>query len=125
MNKQTSQYIGWALAALVGFLFLSSAFGKISGSEDVLKGAAAFGLDASTMKMIGFVEVIAVILFLIPQTGVLGTLLLASYMGGAIATHLEHGMSIMAPCVIAVVVYCVGAFRFPELRSRLFGAFGA
>jgi DoxX-like family len=125
MNKQTLQYIGWALAALVGFIFLSSAYGKITGAEDVIKMGSGLGLDAGTMKMVGIVELIAIVLFLIPQTGILGTLLLSAYMGGAIASHLEHGLPIMAPCAIQAVVFCVAAFRFPELRSRLFGAFGA
>ena len=87
--------------------------------------AATFGLDASTMQMIGVVELISIILFLVPRTGVLGTLLLAAYMGGAIATHLEHGESIVAPCVIQAFIWIVAAFRFPELQSRLLGKMGS
>lgn len=55
------------------------------------------------------------------STPILGTLLLAAYMGGAIATHLEHGQSIIAPCVIQAFVWIVAVYRFPELRTRLFG----
>ena len=55
-------------------------------SEEGAKMAATFGLNASTMQMIGIVELISIILFLIPRTGILGTLLLAAYMGGAVAT---------------------------------------
>jgi hypothetical protein len=40
-------------------------------------------------------------------------------MGGAIATHLEHGDSIVAPCVIQAVLWIVAVFRFPELKSRI------
>lgn len=83
--------------------------------------ATGFGLDASTFKMLGIVELISLILFVIPRTGVLGTLLLAAYMGGAIATHLEHGESIMAPCIITAFIWIVAVFRFPELRSRIMG----
>ena len=124
MSSKTKQIISWVLAGLVGALFLFSASGKLMVSEEGTKMAATFGLDASTMQMIGIVELISIILFLIPRTGVLGTLLLAAYMGGAIATHLEHGQSIVAPCVIQAFVWIVAVFRFPELRSRLMGGMG-
>ena len=83
--------------------------------------AESFGISASNFTMIGVVELISVILFIIPRTAVLGTLLLAAYMGGAIATHLEHGQSIVAPAVIAAFVWIVAVVRFPELRSRIAG----
>ena len=125
MNPKTKQIIAWVLAGIVGALFLFSASGKLMGSEEGVTQAASLGLDVSTMKMIGVVELISIILFIIPRTGVLGTLLLAAYMGGAIATHLEHGQSIVAPCVIQAFVWIVAVFRFPELRSRLMGSTGS
>ncbi len=45
------------------------------------------GFSASGIKLLGVLEVVCFILFVIPRTGVLGTLLLAAYMGDAIATH--------------------------------------
>jgi hypothetical protein len=125
MNKQTTQYIGWALSAGVAFIMLSSAMGKLSGAQEGLDMAKNLGIDASSFKTLGIIEVVAVILFLIPQTGILGTLMLVAYMGGAIATHLQHGFPMMAPIAISAFIWCVAVFRFPELRSRLFGAMGA
>ena len=125
MSPKTKQIISWVLAGLVGALFLFSASGKLMGSEEGAKMAATFGLDVSTLQMIGVVELISITLFIIPRTGVLGTLLLAAYMGGAIATHLEHGQSIVAPCIIQAFVWIVAVFRFPELRSRLMGTMGS
>jgi hypothetical protein len=119
MSSKTKQIVGWVLAGLVAALFLFSASGKLMANEEALQMASKFGLDASSFKMLGVVELVATILFLIPRTGVLGTLLLAAYMGGAIATHLEHGDSIVAPCVIQAVLWIVAVFRFPELKSRI------
>jgi hypothetical protein len=82
--------------------------------------AATFGIDATTNTVIGVVELTCLLLFVIPRTGILGTMLLSAYMGGAIATHLEHGQSILAPCVIQAFVFVVAFYRFPELRSKLF-----
>jgi hypothetical protein len=121
MSTKTKNIINWVLAGLVGFIFLGSACSKLSGGADGIKMAESFGISASNFTMIGVVELISIILFLIPRTGILGTLLLAAYMGGAIATHLEHGQSIAAPAGIAAFVWIVAVFRFPELTQRILG----
>lgn len=121
MSEKVKNSILWVLTALVAALFLFSAFGKITGNEESIKMAAGFGIDATAFLTLGIVELLAVALFIIPRTGVLGTLLLVAYLGGAIATHLEHGQSVVAPCVIQAFVWIVAVLRFPELSKRLFG----
>jgi DoxX-like family len=111
--------IYWVLTGLIAFVFMGSAAGKLSANEEALKMAAGFGLDSKTYTMLGIVEFICAILFIIPRTGIVGTLLLAAYMGGAIASHLEHGVSIVAPCVVQTLMLLVAFYRFPELRKRL------
>ena len=121
MSSKTKNTINWVLAGLVAFIFLGSAFFKLTGAPEAVEGAKKFGLSAATFTSIGVVELVSIVLFLIPRTGVLGTLLLAAYMGGAIATHLEHGESIVAPVCIAAFVWVVAVVRFPELLSRITG----
>lgn len=119
MTEKTKKIIYWVLTGLVSFVFLGSGIGKFTANEAALKMAASFGLDASTYTLIGVIELVCLILFIIPRTGIIGTLLLAAYMGGAIATHLEHGESIVAPCVIQTILFLVAMYRFPELRTKL------
>ncbi|KOY87188.1 hypothetical protein AD998_14460 [bacterium 336/3] len=121
MNSKTKNIINWVLAGLVGFIFVGSAISKLTGGEEALKMAAGIGLDANSFRIVGIVELISIILFLIPRTGILGTLLLAAYMGGAIATHLEHNQSVIAPAAIQAFVWIVAVIRFEELRFRLLG----
>ncbi len=118
-SEKTKKIIYWTLTGLVGFIFLGSAVGKFTADEEALKMGADFGIDATTYLTLGVIEVVSISLFIIPRTGIIGTLLLAAYMGGAIATHLEHGQSIVAPCVIQALMLAVAWYRFPELRSRL------
>ncbi len=122
MSKKSSNLIYWVLTGLVSLIFIGSASGKFFANEEALKMAASFGLDAKTNTILGIVELLSLILFVIPRTGILGTLLLAAYMGGAIATHLEHGQSIIAPCVIQIFLFLVAFYRFPELRTKLLNA---
>jgi hypothetical protein len=119
MTTKTKNIINWSLAGIVGFIFIGSAVSKLTGSADAIEMAKGIGLDLSTFKIIGLVELISVILFIIPRTGILGTLLLAAYMGGAIATHLEHGLSIVAPAAIQAFIWIVAVIRFPELTNRI------
>lgn len=115
----SKKWINGILTTLVAFVFVGSAVGKFMADDEALKMAESFGLDATTNYALGVLEIVAVLLFIFPRTGILGTLLLAAYMGGAIATHLEHGESVLIPCVIQAVLWTVALYRFPELGTRL------
>jgi DoxX-like family len=121
MTTKTINIINWVLAGLVAFIFIGSAYSKLTANADALKMGAGFGINANSFTALGIIEIISAILFLVPRTAVLGTLLLVAYMGGAIATHLEHGQPLLAPCMISAFVWIVAIVRLPELRSRLFG----
>jgi hypothetical protein len=121
MTTKTKNIINWVLAGLVGFIFIGSAIGKLMANAEALKMAEGFGLDANSYMLLGIVEIIAIILFLIPRTAIIGTLLLVAYMGGAIATHLEHAQPVMAPIAIAAFVWIVAFVRIPELSQRVLG----
>lgn len=118
-SEKSKKVIYWGLTNLVSFVFLGSAVGKFMANEEALKMASSFGIDVKTNTMLGVVEIICLLLFVIPRTGIIGTLLLAAYMGGAIATHLEHGISIVVPCIIEAFMLGVAFYRFPELRTTL------
>lgn len=126
MTDKAKKIIYWVLTGLVSFVFVSSAFGKLYGNADALKMASEFGIDPTSYRILGILELSCLILFVIPRTGLIGTILLASYMGGAIATHLEHDISILAPVLIQTFMLLVAFYRFPVLRmtnSRSIGFF--
>ncbi len=121
MTDKTKKIINWVLTGLVASIFIGSAMGKFFANPETLAMAQGMGIDASTYRAIAVVELISIVLFIFPRTGILGTLLLVAYMGGAIATHLEHAQSIVAPCVIQAFLWIVAVVRFPELKQRLLG----
>ena len=122
MNQKTRNITGWILTGLVALVMIGSAVMKLMGSEEAVKGAAMFGISESTLKIIGTLEILSIVLFIIPKTGVLGTLLNASYMGGAISTHVQHSLPVIMPCIIQALVWIAALLRFPELGTRLFVA---
>ena len=117
---KTKRIIGWVLSGLVGLMLAASAIDKITGSAHALQMGASFGLSAGTYSFLGIIEILSVALFLYPRTGILGILLLSSYLGGAIATHLQHQQSILFPMAFEVVLWIAAVIRFPELTQRLF-----
>lgn len=103
----------WVIAGLLTALYLFSAYGKISAPE----GMAAAKLENwGTIIAIG--EVVSALLFLFPKTNKIGTLLLSSYMGGAIIIHMTGGTSILMPSVILVLVWVVAYLRNPEIICK-------
>lgn len=121
MNSKTKNILLWVLTGMVAFIFLGSAYGKLTGAADAIAMASGFGISESAFKMLGIIELSAVVLFVIPRTSMVGCLLLVAYMGGAIATHLEHQQPIVAPIVISSFIWIVGFLRFPELSKKLVG----
>lgn len=119
MTQKIIKTTGWVLTIVLALLFTFSAYLKLSQNESALAQAASAGLDPDTYQFIGLVELISVILFIIPRTGVLGSLLLIAYMGGAIVTHLEHQQPIVVALTVQILIWITVALRFPELLQRL------
>ncbi|MFS8617993.1 MAG: DoxX family protein [Solitalea sp.] len=122
MSQKAIKITGWTLTALLAFLIAMSAFMKLILDETAVAQAAAVGLDASTYRIIGIIEIVSLLLFIIPRTGVVGTLLLVAYLGGAIVTHLEHQQPIAMAVGVQTVLWITAFIRFPELKHRLIPA---
>jgi hypothetical protein len=119
MTAKTKNIIGWSLSGLVGLMLIASAVDKIISSKHAMEMASGFGITTGQYSFLGIIEVLSVMLFLYTRTGLLGLLLLSSYLGGAIATHLQHGQSIAFPAAFEVVLWLAAVIRFPELSRRL------
>lgn len=122
MSPKVLRITGWVLTILLGALLLFSAFRKIAPDEATIAEAAAVGIDAATFFTIGIIETVSLILFIVPRTGVLGTLLLASYMGGAIVTHILHQQPFFMAAIVEALIWITAVIRFPELKQRLIAA---
>lgn len=122
MSQKTITITGWVLTAVLAFLFAMSALMKLTLSEETIAMAGTVGLEGSTYRLIGIIELISLVLFITPRTGILGTLLLVAYMGGAIVTHLEHQQPIATAVAVQVALWITAFLRFPELKQRLLPA---
>ncbi len=59
-------------------------------------------------------EALSALLFLVAATRSLGLLLVSGLLGGAIATHMQHGQSYVGPTVLLVLIWLGASLRHPE-----------
>ena len=83
-------WTGWVISALPVLMLLLSAAMKFAKPAFVLEGMAKHGYPEDLIFGLGVVELTCTVLYLIPQTSVLGAILLTGYLGGAVATEHEH-----------------------------------
>ena len=118
MNSKTRKIAGYVLSGLVTFVFVATGTMKFTGSEQNVQMAELVG-SASTLHILGGLQIFFALLFWIPRTAVVGFLLMACYMAGAMATHLVIKESFVLQTGIETLIWVTGFVRFPELTQRL------
>jgi hypothetical protein len=104
---------------LVALLLLSASYGFMK-PEESRKGFIAMGYPDSVATPVTIAMIVSVLLYAIPQTSVLGAILLTGYLGGAVATHVRLTQSIFViPIVVAIVAWLGIYLRDARLRAIL------
>ena len=112
-------WTGRVITVLVSLLFLFSAAMKFMGGAEVKEGMAHLGLPESMIIPLGILEAACTVIYLIPATSVLGAILLAGYMGGAICTHWRVGDPFLGQIAIALVIWLAIYLREPRLKALI------
>ena len=112
-------WVGRGISILASLAFLMSAVMKFKGGPEVQKGFSHLGLPESMMLPLAILELSCVVIYLIPPTAVLGAVLLAGYMGGAIVTHWRAGDPFFVQALLGVLVWLGLYLREPRLRPLL------
>ena len=113
---------GWVLSVLISlFLIGASAMGKFTQWEGKAEMFTKMGWTEDVMFKIGIVEVAIAILFLIPRTSFVAAILLAAYLGGAVATHVRVGDEFFFPIIIGVLAWIALGLREPDVFRLAFG----
>src|SRR5579872_5311023 len=101
--SNTSKKTMWAgriLTALVMLMVVGSGLAKIAGAPKMVDGLMHAGIPRAAIVPIAVLEIACAILYAMPRTAGLGTLLLTGFFGGAIVTHIVGGESIAPPVVV-------------------------
>jgi DoxX-like family len=121
MNNKTTLWIGRILTGLTGFFLFTGGINMIFiRSADLREAMTKFGYPESALTGMGIAVLISALLYLIPQTAILGAVLLTGYLGGAVSTHVRaaDGMA-FAPVIFGGLVWLGIFLREPRLRALL------
>lgn len=112
-------WAGYVLSALPVLLLLFSAVMKVAKRPEVIEGFRQFDIPEGAILGIGILEILCTLLYIVPRTRVLGAILIAGYMGGAVATHLRMGQPFILPGLVAVLAWGGLYFRDSRIRALL------
>ncbi len=126
-TKKRSKAILWTSYILQGLLVVMlslGAFNNLLQTEMAVNGAVEMGYPESAVFYLGIVLSLAVVLYAIPRTMLLGGLLLTAWLGGAVATHLIHRDATpftIAPIVVGMLVWVSIVLRNENVGRLLLG----
>lgn len=112
-------WTGRIMSAIPVLMLVMSAVMKFLKPPVVVEGFQHLGLPESLALGLGILELSCTFVYLIPQTSVLGAILLTGYLGGATLTHLRVGDSwsdLLTPPVLGVLVW--GGIFLRDLRVQ-------
>ena len=98
---------------------MSAVIKFIPPSKEVAEGFEHLGWPLRYAVALGVVELTCILLYAIPQTAVLGAILVTGYMGGAIATHVRVGDNFVIQALIPILAWLGLYLRDPRLRALL------
>lgn len=107
--------IGTVLVSLLGVVLIASGAAKFAEVPKVVEQLGAMGIVSWRLFFVAGLELISALLFLVPSTRSFGLLMVSAFLGGAIATHLEHGQAIAQPAVFLTLLWLGAWLRHPEI----------
>lgn len=111
---------GWALTGFAALFLAFDTILKLLQLAPAVEGTVALGYPASAVFVIGVIEAVALVLYLVPHTSVLGAIVMTGYLGGAIATHVRVGSPLpshtLFPVYVALLVW--GGLYLRDARLR-------
>jgi hypothetical protein len=112
-------WAGWGVSGLVALAMIASSVIKLAGPANVLQEFTRLGWPDSLTFTIGIIELACAVLYVIPQTSVLGAILLTGYLGGAVATHVRIEEGFISPVIIGVLAWLGIYLRDSRLRALI------
>jgi uncharacterized membrane protein YphA (DoxX/SURF4 family) len=128
MNK--TNIISWVLRLVAAIILLQTLYFKFTAQEESVQLFTTLGMEPWGRIGTGVLELIAGILLLIPRTTLLGALLGAGLMSGAIFFHLTklginfggdsllfiYAVIVFAACAILIMLYRKGIPRLLQFK---------
>jgi hypothetical protein len=118
--SKTALWTGRVMSALPVLLVLFGSIVKLMKTAAVMEGFARAGVPERLIVPVGVIELICVIVYVIPQTAVLGAILMTGLLGGATVTNLRIGdPTYPMPVVLGMLAWGGLFLRDTRLRELI------
>jgi hypothetical protein len=119
--KRWTLWSGRILSTFGVFILLSSITAKVTHQASYVRIWERLGYSESILTGVGLVQLSGVVLYLIPATSVLGTVVLTGYLGGAIASWVRLGEPnpMMVPLSTCLLLWAGLYLREDRLQALL------
>ena len=122
-NTRSHLWAGYIVSALPSLFLLMDAVGKLIRPAAVVEGTVSLGYPESVILPLGVTLLVCTVLYTVPQTAVLGAILLTSFLGGAVATHVRLGNPFFThtlfPIYLGMFIWLGLCLRDTRLRELL------
>lgn len=88
-TSPTRLWIGRTLSGLAILFLAFDTIIKVLRLPIAVAGTTELGYPEHTVFVIGIIQLVCLVLYVIPRTSVLGAILFTGYLGGAVATHVR------------------------------------
>lgn len=115
--SKTALWTGRVMSALPVLLVLFGSVVKLMKTASVVEAFVRAGIPERLIIPVGIIELVCVIVYLIPQTAVLGAILMTGLLGGATITNLRiSDPTYPMPIVLGMLAW--GGLFLRDLRLR-------
>lgn len=107
-TSRTSARAGLTVSAIGSLFLLFDGAVKLLNVPGVVEANTRLGYTASVVLPLGVLEMVLLVIYLVPQTAIVGAILWTGYLGGAIATHVRAGSSAFEttfPLLVAALLW--------------------
>jgi hypothetical protein len=93
---------GWVVSGLVIAFMLFDAVGKFFKPVQVVDAFVRIGWPIQLASTLGVILLVCTVAYAVPQTSILGAILLTGYLGGAVATNLRLQLPVFSHTLFPV-----------------------
>jgi hypothetical protein len=118
--SKASLWTGRVISGLVVLFMLFDGISKVMKAQQVIDATVRIGFPVTTIVGIGITLLACTVLYVIPNTSILGAILLTAYLGGATAAQVRAGSPVFEtvfPIIFGVLVWLGVYLREPRLRA--------
>src|SRR5215471_2061299 len=119
-GKRWVLWVGRVISVWPVFVVLSSATWKLTRTPWYVREFTRIGWPESALTLLACLQLGCIVLYIVPRTAVLGSVLLTGYLGGAIATYVRMGepYPVLVPLSTSVIAW-LGIYLREERLWRL------